>query len=95
MKEKLKAFGFVCIESKPTFKELSCVIGRAGEDRFYTELVIYTDDPGVFYINRHLLSGIKTMSVDDVMQNHNELHNSAKNRLIEFIAEFPTMNCAI
>lgn len=95
MNEQLREFGFVCVETKPTYKELSCVIGKAGEDRFNTELIIYTDDPNVYYINRHLLSGMKTMSVDDVMRNHNDLHNSARSKLIEFITEFPEMSSAI
>ena len=95
MNEKLKEFGFVCIESKPTYKTLSCLLNKRGKDRFETEITIYTDDPDTYYINRHFFSGTKTISIEEVMVNHNSLNYSAKSRLIEFIAEFPNMNCAI
>lgn len=65
------------------------------EDRFNTELIIYTDEIEKVYINQSKISGLITISEQDVLNNHNNLHDGVKRNYLNFKEKFPSINSAL
>lgn len=81
MIKKLEELGF---ELVPYRGEDAYVLSIAASSnmRFSYDFVYYTQD-NEFYINAHKLSGLRTISEDDLIRNHNELNTPAKQKWLE------------
>ena len=55
------------------------------EDRFNHILVVYPD--GEMYINRYKMSGLTTITFDEIIRNHNNLNSGIKKEILKLIKE--------
>lgn len=88
MKKKLLAYGFVETSDCETGEFLKLDI-TGTHDRFKTRLRWYEDSPEQIYIDRYLMRGLETVSENEVLSNHNGLHNGAELNWKKFKDTFP------
>lgn len=83
---KLKDIGF---EELNYMDEKALVLSVKGLDRFKTDFVYYSDENKI-YINRHYLSGLKTISIAEIKENHNNKNSNALETLNMIIKQLDT-----
>lgn len=92
-RKRLTDYGFEEVKKTQDYRLLQLVISEPG-DRFHTVLHWYTDTPKKIYINMYKISGAVTISKDDVLRNHNELHDGVLNNWKKFEETFPEIKSA-
>lgn len=82
-KNKLLKLGFG--EDEAGGEECMEIGLEKGSDRFYHFLRWYDDEPERFYIDCLYTNGVKTISEEDFLRNHNGLSTNAVNCYLKII----------